>query len=219
MRPAPAEGRVLAAGIDTWSPCWYAPPGSPLARALAGYPLLGGAGVPQGARRTTYEAQIAAQEARRGHNRLAGELKKAIEGAKVEPVASRTVTPIARPRGDLADLVIASFPDVGCRDLVLPDRLHEQISEVLAEQRQRRSLAERGFAPVHRLLLEGPPGTGKTMTAAVLAHELSLPLLTVRLDSLLSKFLGETAAKLRLVFDAVRVRGHAKLSLRDHRKL
>ncbi|HEU4905527.1 MAG TPA: hypothetical protein VFT19_05365 [Solirubrobacterales bacterium] len=34
LRPAPAEGRVLAAGIDTWSPCWYAPPGSPLARAL-----------------------------------------------------------------------------------------------------------------------------------------------------------------------------------------
>lgn len=149
-------------------------------------------------------AQIAAQEARRGHNRLAAELKKAIEGAKAQPVAPRTVTPIARPRGDLADLVTASFPDVHCRDLVLPDRLHGQISEVLAEQRQRRSLSERGFAPVHRLLLEGPPGTGKTMTAAVLAHELSLPLLTVRLDSLLSKFLGETAAKLRLVFDAVR---------------
>lgn len=149
-------------------------------------------------------AQIAAQEARRGHNRLAAELKKAIEGAKAEPVAPRTVTPIARPRGDLADLVTASFPDVCCRDLVLPDQLHGQISEVLAEQRQRRALSERGFAPVHRLLLEGPPGTGKTMSAAVLAHELSLPLLTVRLDSLLSKFLGETATKLRLVFDAVR---------------
>jgi len=34
LRPVPAEGRVIAAGIDTWSPCWYAPPGSPLARAL-----------------------------------------------------------------------------------------------------------------------------------------------------------------------------------------
>lgn len=55
---------------------------------------------------------------------------------------------------------------------------------------------------MHRLLLEGPPGTGKTMTAAVLAHELSLPLLTVRLDSLLSKFMGETASKLRTVFEA-----------------
>jgi len=148
--------------------------------------------------------QIAAQEARRGHNRLAAELKQTIEAAKAEPVASRTVTPIARPRGDLADLVTAAFPDVRRRDLILPDRLLAQIQEMLSEQRQRKSLSERGFAPVHRLLLEGPPGTGKTMTAAVLAHELSLPLLTVRLDSLLSKFLGETAAKLRLVFDAVR---------------
>lgn len=148
--------------------------------------------------------QIAAQEARRGHSKLAADLKKTIESAKAEPVAPRTVTPIARPRGDLADLVTASFPDVRTRDMVLPDRHLSQIHEVLAEQRQRRSLSERGFAPVHRLLLEGPPGTGKTMTAAVLAHELSLPLLTVRLESLLSKFLGETAAKLRLVFDAVR---------------
>lgn len=148
--------------------------------------------------------QIAAQEARRGHNRLASELKQAIEGAKGESVAQRTVTPIARPRGDLADLVTAEFPDVGLRDLVVPDRVRGQIEEVIAEQRQRRPLSERGFAPIHRLLLEGPPGTGKTMTASVVAKELSLPLLTVRLDSLLSKFLGETAAKLRLVFDAVR---------------
>lgn len=150
-------------------------------------------------------AQIAAQEARRGHNRLASELKQAIDGAKGEKsVARRTVTPIARPRGDLADLVTAEFPQVGLRNLVVPDRIRGQLEEVIAEQRQRRPLSERGFAPIHRLLLEGPPGTGKTMTAAVIAKELSLPLLTVRLDSLLSKFLGETAAKLRLVFDAVR---------------
>ena len=56
-------------------------------------------------------------------------------------------------------------------------------------------------APPHRILLEGPPGTGKTMTTAVLAHELDLPLLTIRLDALLSKYLGETASKLRVLFD------------------
>ena len=56
-------------------------------------------------------------------------------------------------------------------------------------------------APPHRILLEGPPGTDKTMTTAVLAHELDLPLLTIRLDALLSKYLGETASKLRVLFD------------------
>jgi SpoVK/Ycf46/Vps4 family AAA+-type ATPase len=150
-------------------------------------------------------AQIAALEARRGHNRLATELKNAIDASRGEAAAERSsVTPLARPRGDLADLVTASYPDVGIHDLIAPPSLLRQVGEVIVEQRQRASLSERGFEPVHRLLLEGPPGTGKTMTAAVLAHELSLPLLTVRLDSLMSKFLGETASKLRIVFDAVR---------------
>jgi SpoVK/Ycf46/Vps4 family AAA+-type ATPase len=145
--------------------------------------------------------QVAARAARQGHNRLAEDLKRTIDASRRKPVI-RGVTPIAQPRGELADLVTASFPEVGLKDLVGPDALLDQIREVLSEQRQRRRLIERGFTPVHRLLLEGPPGTGKTMTASVLAHELSLPLLTVRLESLLSKFLGETASKLRIVFDA-----------------
>lgn len=145
--------------------------------------------------------QVAAQAARQGHNRLAADLKQAIDASRREPVA-RAVTPIAQPRGDLADLVSASFPKVGLADLVAPKALLDQVRQVLTEQRQRQKLMERGFSPAHRLLLEGPPGTGKTMTASVLAHELALPLLTVRLDSLMSKFLGETASKLRIVFDA-----------------
>jgi len=145
--------------------------------------------------------QVAAQAARQGHSRLARELKETIEASRRDPVA-RAVTPIAQPRGDLADLVTASFPKVTLRDLVAPAALLQQVGQVLTEQRQRRSLMERGFDPVHRLLLEGPPGTGKTMTASVIAHELSLPLLTVRLDGVLSKFLGETASKLRVLFDA-----------------
>lgn len=89
------------------------------------------------------------------------------------------------------------------RELIASADRITQIKQILAEQRQRKNLLEHGFNPAHRLLLEGPPGTGKTMTASVLATELSLPMYTVRLDGLLSKFMGETAAKLRLVFDAV----------------
>jgi SpoVK/Ycf46/Vps4 family AAA+-type ATPase len=146
--------------------------------------------------------QVAAQAARQGHARLATELKQAIDASRQEP-AARRVTSIAQPRGDLAELVSASYPEVTLRDLVGPTKLLDEIRLVLEEQRQRHALMDHGYAPVHRLLLAGPPGTGKTMTAAVLAHELSLPLLSVRLDGLLSKFLGETANKLRVVFDAV----------------
>lgn len=149
-------------------------------------------------------AQIAAQEARKGHTRVASDLKQTIDASRREPVArAGSVTAIARPRGDLADLVTATYPEARLRDLVGPLELLAQIQQVLGEQRQRATLADRGFVPAHRLLLEGPPGTGKTMTASVLAHELALPLLTVRLDSIMSRYLGETASKLRVVFDAV----------------
>lgn len=149
-------------------------------------------------------SQIAARAARQGHTRLATDLKRTIDASRERPVVVRgtPVTPIAQPRGDLAELVTASFPEVGLRDFVGPADTVTSINQVLAEQRQRARLLDHGFSPARRLLLEGPPGTGKTMTAAVIAHELSLPLLTVRLDGLLSKFLGETATKLRAVFDA-----------------
>lgn len=144
--------------------------------------------------------QVAAKAARQGHHHLAADLKAAVDHSRVE--RPKKVTSIAQPRGDLSELVIASHPAVGLKDLVLPDELAAQVRRVLSEQRQRKQLLDHGFEPAHRLLFEGPPGTGKTMTAAVLAHEL-LPLLTIRLDSLLSKFMGETASKLRVIFDAV----------------
>lgn len=144
--------------------------------------------------------QVAAQAARQGHHKLSADLKAAVEGSREQ--RPKTVTSIAQPRGDLADLVIATHPTVDLKQLVLPAGLTAQVRRILSEQRQRKNLLDHGFEPAHRLLFEGPPGTGKTMTAAVLAHELSLPLLTVRLDSLMSKFMGETAAKLRVIFDA-----------------
>lgn len=145
--------------------------------------------------------QVAAQAARQGHHRLAEELKKAVESSRADRPTK--VISIAQPRGDMSDLVIASHPTVGLKDLVLSEQLAAQVRRILTEQRQRERLLNHGFEPVHRLLLEGPPGTGKTMTAAVLAHELALPLLTIRLDSLISKFMGETANKLKVIFDAV----------------
>jgi len=146
--------------------------------------------------------QVAAREARQGHHVLADDIKKAVDASRSATPRSN-VTKLAQPRGDLADLIEVSHPEVTLRNLVGPSELREQLKQVIAEQRQRKRLLEHGFDPTHRLLLEGPPGTGKTMTAAVLAHELSLPMFTVRLDSLLSKYMGETAGKLRQVFDAV----------------
>lgn len=153
--------------------------------------------------------QVAAQEARSGKGRLAQELRDLVDrlkGHRRPDPQDRTVgpVPLAQPRGELAGLLVAAYPKTRLADMVLADRPRSRLVRVLREQRQRELLSTRGFTPLHKLLLLGPPGTGKTMTASALAGELAVPLLTIQLDGLITKFMGETAAKLRLVFDAIR---------------
>jgi SpoVK/Ycf46/Vps4 family AAA+-type ATPase len=146
--------------------------------------------------------QMAASAARRGQNRFAEDLKNLIDAARAERIPRVTPTPVIQPRGELADLVTADYPDVRLSDMTLGGSTREQLDRVLHEQRQRNLLESHGFDPMHRILLTGPPGTGKSMTASALATELSLPLFTIRLDALISKYMGETSGKLRVIFDA-----------------
>ena len=151
--------------------------------------------------------QVAAHEAKLGHGKLAQELRAMIDDAKSRRGATSPV-PIGRPRGELANLLEDSYPKARLAEMILGKELSQQIERVIREQRHAGRILEHGLAPRRKLLLVGPPGTGKTMTASVLAGELGLPLLQVRLDGLITKFMGETAAKLRQVFDATgRTRG------------
>ncbi|MBD5802719.1 ATP-dependent zinc metalloprotease FtsH [Azoarcus sp. Aa7] len=150
--------------------------------------------------------QMAAHEAKQGHGKLAEELRELIDAAKqrrAEAVPGRGAVPIARPKGELASLLHVSYPARKLADMVLAQEVAEALQQVLKEQRHQGKLRSHGLQPRRKLLLVGPSGTGKTMTAAALAGELSIPLFVVRLDALITKFMGETAAKLRQVFDAV----------------
>jgi SpoVK/Ycf46/Vps4 family AAA+-type ATPase len=148
--------------------------------------------------------QVAASAAKSGRGRFALELRDLIEAVRMEPRRSvGRPTPIAQPRGELAGLLSVEYPTTRIADLVLEAAVSERLALVLLEQRQQDQLQAKGFRPLRRLLLVGPPGTGKTMTASALAGELHLPLFVIRLDGLITKFMGETAAKLRLIFDAM----------------
>jgi len=149
--------------------------------------------------------QAAAHEARLGHGDVATELRKLIDDAKarVKPASSVTgAIPISRPRGELSSLLAVSYPKSRLSDMVLDEVVSEQLRRVIREHRHSARILEHGLTPRRKLLLVGAPGTGKSMTASVLAGELGVPLFQVRLDALLTKFMGETAAKLRQVFDA-----------------
>lgn len=146
--------------------------------------------------------QIASHEDRLGHGRLAEDLRAIIERPRQQTV--RKAVPLNQPKGELADLLDVSYPRLTLSDMVLEQSVVAKLGRTIKEQRHMVQINAHGLSARRKLLLVGAPGTGKTMTAAVMAAELSMPLYRVRLDALISKFLGETASKLRLVFDAMK---------------
>jgi SpoVK/Ycf46/Vps4 family AAA+-type ATPase len=108
------------------------------------------------------------------------------------------------PRGDLAEFLFASYPSERLNSVILPQLIGEELAHIVFETRMREKLEEKGLKPRRRILLSGPPGTGKTMSAHSLAGELQFPLFSVMLHGLITKFMGETAQKLKLVFDAIK---------------
>lgn len=144
----------------------------------------------------TVVLQIAAHEARLGHDNLARELKKQIDrvGSKraniVQLTSNNPMLSLSMPSHDLSELIVSE--DIG-----------DKIQRILNEYRNRNKLISYGLTNRRKILIEGNPGTGKTLTASIIASELSLPLYTVQMDKLVTKFMGETSAKLRQVFDNI----------------
>jgi SpoVK/Ycf46/Vps4 family AAA+-type ATPase len=151
----------------------------------------------------TTAIQVAAHAARQGKGKVAEEIRKLVDDAKEAQKYQTRPIPIATPKGDLATLLSVSYPDTRLSEMVLSDTIKHRLNRILREQRGRQKLLSHGLHPRGKLLLVGPPGSGKTMTAAALSGELGLPLYTLQLHGLLTKYMGETAAKLRLVFDAL----------------
>ena len=146
--------------------------------------------------------QIAAHEAKLGHGKLAQGLREIIDESKARRRMG-SVDTFVRPRDGPGTLLEVSYPKSRLEEIILRKDLAEQIARIVREQRHAAQILEHGLTPRCKLLLIGPSGTGKTLTASVLAGELGLPLLQVRLDSLITRFMGETAAKLRQIFNSI----------------
>jgi SpoVK/Ycf46/Vps4 family AAA+-type ATPase len=145
--------------------------------------------------------QLASAESTAGHVRVAEELR-AIIARMPPPRRNRqgAIVDIAQPRGELADILEGGHREERLLDVILPNDTRTQVERALRENRSRSRLEKWGVGPRRRLLFHGPPGCGKTLTAAAMAGELGLPLMTIRVDALFSRFLGATANHLRSVF-------------------
>lgn len=157
----------------------------------------------------TIALQIAASEARQGHTKTADQLRKLVDGARTQEASKRSVprlattTSILKPRGDFDELAVVGQSSVRLSDMTLKESIRQRLDKLIVQQQQRARLREFGQRPSARLMLVGPPGSGKTLTASALAGELHLPLYTIRLDGVLTRFMGDSATKLRAVFDQI----------------
>jgi SpoVK/Ycf46/Vps4 family AAA+-type ATPase len=149
----------------------------------------------------TIALQLAATEARLGHRRVAGRIRDLIDedAVRAKP-RTPAPTPLARPPRDLRGLLATSYPKERLRDIVLYRKTARVLERVIQEQRARPRLEAHGLAPRRKALFYGPPGCGKTLAAAVLAGELTLPLVRIRVETIFSRYLGETAGLLAEIF-------------------
>jgi hypothetical protein len=113
----------------------------------------------------------------------------------------------ARPR--IENLAQRLVPQAVWDDLVLPPQQTQTLRHLASQVRRRMQVYEEwGFAARGRrglgvsALFSGDSGTGKTMAAEVLAHELALDLYRIDLSAVVSKYIGETEKNLKQVFDA-----------------
>ncbi len=142
--------------------------------------------------------QVAAHEAKQGHTALAHDIRNIVDNAR----KTKGAVVIRFPK-DMLGLVISENPSISKSALVIPTVLEERIMRIIHEYKQQNKLKSHGLSNRRKVLLIGPPGTGKTMTAKVLACELHLPLHTIQVDRLVTKFMGETSSKLRQIFDLI----------------
>lgn len=141
--------------------------------------------------------QIAANEAKHGHDTFARELKQYAERI------GKGKNNLIRLNNGGNGMFLATVPTERLSDLVVSKELHTRIERILVEYRNRNKLQKYGLCNRRKILIEGRPGTGKTFTASVIASELGLPLYTIQMDKVVTKFMGETSAKLRQIFDSI----------------
>ena len=144
----------------------------------------------------TVVLQIAAHEAKLGHGSIAQDLKK--EASNIGKGAS-----VIRMNPNRNTMLNYTMPSVKLSELIVSDTVLAKIRRILIEYRNKKKLYNSGLSNRRKILLEGNPGTGKTMTASIIASELGLPLFTIQVDKLVTKFMGETSVRLRQVFESM----------------
>ena len=149
--------------------------------------------------RKSVESLIAEERAKK-HNILADRLSTAItENGNKNNTAIRS-------NGPAKDLVFEIVPQKQFDDLIIEDQSLKICKDLIEEQHRADLLRSYGLEPRNRVLLTGSPGNGKTSLAEAIATHLMYPFFVIRYENLIGSYLGETASRLKNVFNYIRTR-------------
>jgi SpoVK/Ycf46/Vps4 family AAA+-type ATPase len=159
---------------------------------------------------------LANDEENKGNASIALSIKNAYSSEK-KSTASFSTSPLSeisfsvqgaittpKDRDSTLDLIEVFQPKVKLCDVSLPDKTKEALLQIVEEQKKADNLLSKGITPSNRILFCGPPGCGKTLTANALAGEIDIPVAYVKLDGLVSSYLGQTGTNIRKIFDYVK---------------
>jgi SpoVK/Ycf46/Vps4 family AAA+-type ATPase len=147
--------------------------------------------------------QIILEEEQKNNKVLAQSLRRSLESAPAS-AAPRPLAPLI-PFPDAANDFIERVDDSRFyRDITLSVSNTRVLQGLRNEFQHAEEIRRRGLPVRSKLLFCGPPGNGKTVTAEAFANELGLPIFVVKLDRLISSYLGETASNIRKIFEFAR---------------
>ena len=150
--------------------------------------------------RTVVE-NIIADEKGKQHRVLADRLTRALHANGHN--ANHLLKPANEANSRGRDFLSEMTPQRQLEDLVLDDQTRKTVDKFIEEQHRTSILRAHGLDPRHRVMLVGPPGNGKTTLAEAIADALVLPLFIVRYEALIGSYLGETAGRLKRVFEYI----------------
>ena len=148
---------------------------------------------------------ICAEERANQHAVLANKIEEILRSSHA---IARESSSINAPNGVSGGqtLFVEKNPTKRFDQLVLPHTVLDVCNQIVGEQNRAELLRSYGLEPRNKILFVGAPGNGKTSLAEAIADALMVPLLTVKYESIVGSYLGETASRLAKLFEYVKTR-------------